>query len=142
MLTTVPTLVNDVVSSNPAICCRMMSLISVGRTAMVSAPLVFYVYLQPSRHFADWPSSRLIKLPPPGDEPGAHLFQFVADAAIDDLIANPDDDAADDVRIDLERQLDLLASHRFQLLTDLIEFGVAEPFRRRHLGDGDAPLSA
>jgi hypothetical protein len=31
-------LVIDVVSSKPAICCRMMSLISVGRTAMVSAP--------------------------------------------------------------------------------------------------------
>jgi hypothetical protein len=34
-LTTVPTLVNDAVSSKPSICCRMMSLISVGRTAMV-----------------------------------------------------------------------------------------------------------
>src|SRR5215213_7475115 len=109
MLTTVPTLVNDVVSSKPAICCRMMSLISVGRTAMVSAPL-----------------------PPPGDKPSAHLFQFVADATVDNLIANADDDAADDVRVDLERQFDLLASHRFQLLADVIQFGIGEPFRCRH----------
>src|SRR5215218_2119872 len=140
MLTTVPTLVNDVVSSNPAICCRMMSLISVGRTAMVSTPLAVYVYLRPIRRLVVWTSGRLIMLPPSGDKPGAHLFQFIAHAAVDNLIADPDDDAADDVRIDLESQLDLLARHRFQLLADMIQFGVAEPFRRRHLSDRDAPL--
>src|SRR5215208_3013222 len=118
MLTTVPTFVNDVVSSKPAICCRMMSLISVGRTAMVSAPLA--VYVKPICLLAVWPSSRLNRLPPSGNEPGAHLFQFVAHAAVNNLIANTDDDAADDVRIDLEHQLDLLACHRFQLLADVI----------------------
>src|SRR5215212_12144205 len=94
--------------------------------------------------FVFWPSSRLAvsnKLPPTGDEPSAHLFQLVAHAPVNDLIANTDDDAADNVRIDLERQLDLLASHCFQLLADVIQFGVCEPFRGRHFSHGEAPLS-
>src|SRR5215213_9317692 len=143
MLTTVPTLVNDVVSSKPAICCRIMSLISVGRTAMVSAPLV--VCLQPSRiepscRLAVLPSCRLHYLPPSGYQPGPHLFQFIAHATVDNLIANTDDDAADDVRIDLESQLNLLASHSLEFVADVILLRIGKPLRRRHLGDRDSPL--
>ena len=40
----------------------------------------------------------------------------------------------------LQGQFDLLPGHGFQLLADEIQFGVAEPLRRRHFGHHDAAL--
>src|ERR1043166_494333 len=66
-------------------------------------------------------------------------FQSPADARVDTKRASLQDDAADEIGVDLLRRLDLSARRVLDLLQNRLRLGVGELARRRQL-DGQAPL--
>src|SRR5581483_2929630 len=70
---------------------------------------------------------------------GSQSFQSPADARVDSQRARLQDDAADEVGVDLLRRLDLAAGRVLDLLEDRLRLGVAQLARGRQL-DGQAPL--
>src|SRR6266571_5902385 len=68
-------------------------------------------------------------------------FQSPAHARVDAERARLQDDAADEVRVDLARRLDRAPGRILDLLKDRLRLGVGQLARRRQL-DGQAPLLA
>src|SRR5437764_5263844 len=68
-------------------------------------------------------------------------FQSPADARVDAQRARLQDDAADEVGVDLPRRLHLATPRLLDLLQDRLRLGVGQLARRRQL-DGQAPLLA
>lgn len=71
------------------------------------------------------------------DEPFAQFPQLPDHAAVDQLVADARDDAADDVGVDDGANLDLLAEHGPESLAHQRQFLRAERHGRRHLADRD-----
>src|SRR5690348_15625039 len=116
---TVPTLVTVAWSENPLICSFSRSLISVARTAML-AP--FSRGLSAARAIA-WSACYLLPIVSwmmgsAGGEPRAQAAELIDDAAVDQLVAHPHDDTADDARVHVRPHLDILAGHPLQHLAD------------------------
>src|SRR6478609_8557150 len=140
---TVPTLVTVALSENPLICCLSRSLISVARTAML-AP--FLLGLSAARALASFfdddcsSHTSRARRRSTGCQPCAQAAQLVDDTAVDQLVAHPHDDAADDVRVSVRPDLDVLAGHLLEHLADRRLTILVQPVGGRHLGDRDAAL--